>query len=264
MVSSLGAMTTSIALRPSTSADDPALRAFLEAARLPAADVETGRQEYLLAEEEGRLVGTIGLERIGADALIRSLAVAPERRGRGLAGRLDDAAVALARSRGVRNLYLLTTTAEAYAARRGYERIPRSEVPPAILALPQFEMLCPSTAVCMRRRIERAAAHYGADALRLRPDVPGASMWAVALDRAMLTYYEIQPHSRFDAHRHEAEQITLVLEGELVFEVEGTETRVRPGEVIALPSNVLHAVWTTCEPTRAVDAWSPPRRDLLG
>lgn len=256
-------MTTPIALRPSTSADDPMLRAFLEAAGLPAADVETGRQEYLLAEEEGRLVGTIGLEQVGQDALVRSLTVAPERRGQGLAGRLDDAAIALARSRGIRSLYLLTTTAEAYAVRRGYERIPRSEVPSALLALPQFRALCPSTAVCMRRRLEPGAVHYTADALRLRPDVPGASMWAVALERAMLTYYEIQPRSRFDAHRHEAEQITLVLEGELVFEVEGKETRVGPGEVIALPSNVPHAVWTTGEPTRAVDAWSPPRGDLL-
>ncbi len=257
-------MTTPISVRPSTSADDPKLRAFLEAAGLPAADVETGRQEYLLAEEDGRLVGTIGLERVGDDALVRSLAVAPERRGRGLAARLDDAVIALARTRSIRTLYLLTTTAEAYAARRGYERIPRTEVPRAVLALPQFQALCPSTAVCMRRRLDRSAILFTADALRLRPDVPGAAMWAVALDRAMLTYYEIEPHSRFEAHQHEAEQITLVLEGELFFEVEGRETRVGPGEVIALPSNVAHAVWTDDRPTRAVDAWAPPRADLLG
>lgn len=146
--------TASVVLRPSVRADDPGLRAFLEAAGLPAADVETGRQEYLLAEEAGRLVGTIGIERVGDDALIRSLAVAPERRGQGLAARLDDAAIALARSRGVRTLYLLTTTAEVYASRRGYERIPRGEVPPAVLAFPQFKLLCPSTAVCMRRRLD--------------------------------------------------------------------------------------------------------------
>lgn len=154
-------MTRPISLRPSTSADDPGLRSFLEAAGLPAADVETGRQEYLLAEEDGRLVGTIGLEFVGQDALVRSLAVAPGRRGQGLAGRLDDAALALARSRRIRTLYLLTTTAEAYAARRGYERIPRDEVPPAVLALPQFKALCPSTAVCMRRPLEHRVGHRG-------------------------------------------------------------------------------------------------------
>jgi amino-acid N-acetyltransferase len=252
-----------IAIRASTAADDPDVRAFLEAAALPAADVETGKQEYLLAEEEGRLVGTIGLERLGQDALIRSLAVAPERRGQGLAARLDDAANELARARGVRALYLLTTTAADYAARRGYERIARTEVPPGVLALPQFKALCPASAVCMRRRLQPAAVHYPAEALPLRPDVPGAAMWAVALDRAMLTYYEIQPHARFEVHQHEAEQITMVLSGELLFEVGGKEIRVGPGEVIALPSSVPHAAWTRELPTRAVDAWSPPRPDLL-
>jgi amino-acid N-acetyltransferase len=255
---------TPLPLRASNPADDPNLRAFLEAAGLPAADVKTGQQEYLLAEENGEIAGTVGLERVGQDALVRSLAVVAHRRGLGLGARLDEAAIALARSRGVKTLYLLTQTAEAYALRRGYERIARSEVPAGILGLPQFEALCPATAVCMRRRLERAAVHFTVASLPLRPDVPGAAMWAVALERAMLTYYEIQPHSRFDVHRHEAEQITYVLEGELFFQVDGKEVRVGAGEVIALPSNVPHAVWTDERPTRAVDAWSPPREDLLG
>ena len=253
-----------ISIRVGTPVDDPKVRAFLEAAGLPAADVETGRQDYLLAEEIGRLVGTIGLERVARDGLIRSLAVTPRRRGQGLAARLDEAAVELARSRGVNTLYLLTTTAEDYAARRGYERIPRTDVPPGILSLPQFSALCPATAVCMRRRLPPAAVHFTVDSLRLRPDVAGTAMWAVALDRAMLRYYEIRPHARFETHQHQAEQIILVLEGELFFEVEGKEIRVGAGEVIALRSNVPHAAWTAGRPARAVDAWSPPRTDLLG
>ena len=151
-------MTSPAPLRRSTAADDPRIRAFLEAAGLPATDVATGAQEYLLLEEEGRLLGTIGLERVGPDALVRSLAVAPERRGRGLAAQLDAGAVALAQERGIATLYLLTTTAEAFAARRGYERIPRTEVPAGILALPQFRALCPATAACMRRRVATPCA----------------------------------------------------------------------------------------------------------
>ena len=140
-------------LRTSTPDDDPRIRAFLADAGLPADDVVTGSQEYLLLEDGDELVGTIGLERVGPDALVRSLAVAPARRGRGLAARLDAGAVALAQERGIQTLFLLTTAAEAFAERRGYERIPRSEVPPGILALPQFRALCPASAVCMRRRL---------------------------------------------------------------------------------------------------------------
>jgi amino-acid N-acetyltransferase len=138
--------------------DEAALRAFLQSAGLPAADVDPRRQEYLLAHEGGALVGTIGLEIHGQDGLLRSLAVAPHQRGRGLAAKLHDGALELARSRGLRTVYLLTTTAESYATRRGFERIPRSEVPPGILALPQFRGLCPGTAVCMRLRLASVSA----------------------------------------------------------------------------------------------------------
>jgi amino-acid N-acetyltransferase len=153
-------------LRASTRDDDARIRAFLEEAGLPAADVETGGQEYLLLEEGGRLVGTIGLEVAGHDGLVRSLAVAPDRRGRGLAADLNRSALDLARARGVRALYLLTTTAEGYAARSGFERVPRAEIPPRIAALAQFRALCPSSATCMRRRIasEASTGSSGRDA----------------------------------------------------------------------------------------------------
>ena len=144
---------SAIELRTATPADDALVRQLLQSAGLPADDVATGPQEYVLAYDGPRLVGTVGLEVVGADALVRSLAVVPELRGRGVASALHQRALELARGRGVRALYLLTTTAEDYAARKGFERIDRAEVPPGILALPQFRALCPATAVCMRLRL---------------------------------------------------------------------------------------------------------------
>ncbi len=142
-----------IELRCSTVADDECLRAFLDAAGLPSADVEAGRQEYLLACDAGHLIGSIGLELVGEDGLLRSLAVVPEWRGRGIAGRLHEAVLGLAHLRNARTLYLLTTTAGSYAAKKGFEPLPRTEVPPAILGLAQFRALCPATALCMRYRL---------------------------------------------------------------------------------------------------------------
>lgn len=131
--------------------DGAEVRAFLRAAGLPAEDVEAGPQQYLLAREGRRLVGTVGLEMVGEDALARSLAVVPDRRGEGIGSRLVETVVERARVHGIRTLYALTTTAERYAAARGFERIPRSEVPPGIAALAQFRALCPAAAVCLRR-----------------------------------------------------------------------------------------------------------------
>ena len=92
--------------------------------------------------------------------------------------------------------------------------------------------------------------------LELVADVPGTRMWAVALEKTMLTYFEVEPNRRFEMHVHESEQITTVLTGMLFFQVGEATYRVGPGEVIAVPSNQPHAVWTEAEPVTAFDAWS--------
>jgi quercetin dioxygenase-like cupin family protein len=88
-------------------------------------------------------------------------------------------------------------------------------------------------------------------------------MWAVGLEKAMLTYFDMAPNTQFPEHSHEAEQITLVLEGELTFAYEGITVTLRPGEVIAIPSNVKHSAQTGSIPCKAVDAWSPVRKEYL-
>jgi quercetin dioxygenase-like cupin family protein len=99
--------------------------------------------------------------------------------------------------------------------------------------------------------------HFPHGTLKLQSDVPGAKMWGVALEKAMLTYFEVQPNFRFEKHNHESEQITFILEGELFFELPEGTICVKKGEVIAIPSDVPHAVFTTESNVKAVDAWSP-------
>ena len=111
----------------------------------------------------------------------------------------------------------------------------------------------------MPQTTAEGVCYYTSAELQLREDVPGAFVWAVCLERTMLTYFEVQAHSRFERHQHASEQITLVLEGELFFETAGQVIGVKAGEVIALPSNVPHTVFTREHPVRAVDAWSPVR-----
>jgi amino-acid N-acetyltransferase len=144
---------SSIQFRGATRADEPELCRLLQGADLPADDVSVDRQAFTLAIEDGRIVGSIALEIVGRDAMVRSLAVTPELRRRGLGAQLDDRASELARRLGLDALYLLTTAAREYALRRGYEVVARAEVPAGLLALPQFKGLCPSSATCMRLRL---------------------------------------------------------------------------------------------------------------
>jgi quercetin dioxygenase-like cupin family protein len=88
------------------------------------------------------------------------------------------------------------------------------------------------------------AQYYSKDDLQLQPDVPGAKMWGVSLKKTQFTYFEIEPGCRFEMHAHESEQITMVLEGELFFEVEDEIICVGEGEVIAIASYVPHAIFT--------------------
>jgi amino-acid N-acetyltransferase len=95
------------------------------------------------------LVAVAGFERFGVNGLLRSLAVAPVYRGQGLGGKLVSAVESSAVENGLSDLYLLTLTAEAFFAQRGYLRVERARVPETIQATAEFTRLCPATAVCM-------------------------------------------------------------------------------------------------------------------
>lgn len=49
--------------------------------------------------------------------------------------------------------------------------------------------------------------YYPKESLQLKKDVPGAEMWAVALEKAMLTYFEVEPNSTCAMYSHDSEQI---------------------------------------------------------
>jgi len=77
---------------------------------------------------------------------------------------------------------------------------------------------------------------------------------AIALEKSILTCFEIYPESRFEMHSHQSERITMVLEGMLNFEVSEEEISIGPGEVIAIPADVSHAAYSADVAVKTVDA----------
>ncbi len=106
-----------------------------------------------MEDDTGDLVGVGGAEIYGRFALLRSLAVRADHRGAGWGERITRRVIEDTRHAGVGELFLLTTTAERYFASRGWEVIPRLDVPEVIAATAEFATLCPSTAIVMRRSL---------------------------------------------------------------------------------------------------------------
>lgn len=127
-----------------------AVVSMLEATGLPAGDLTPAHmQHFFYAGAAGNPQGLVGVEIHGADALLRSLVVAAELRSSGLGSALVLRAESHARAQGVRSMYLLTTTAEKFFARRGYARLERGDAPDGIRTTREFGDVCPASAAFM-------------------------------------------------------------------------------------------------------------------
>jgi N-acetylglutamate synthase-like GNAT family acetyltransferase len=144
-------------VRHAAPADLPAVLGLLAGAELPAEGVAESFADFVVAESgDHRLVGAAGLELHGGHALLRSVVVSPEVRGMGLGAALVEAALAHARRRGCPDVYLLTTTAEAWFPRHGFVRVERNAVPAPLLESVEFREACPATAAVMMRPLDGA------------------------------------------------------------------------------------------------------------
>ena len=110
-------------------------------------------ENFIIFEENRKIVGLGGLEICGAFGLVRSIVVIPEYRRKGLAKKIYKIIEDQARSLGIKTLYLLTESATEYFEKLGFSIKERSEVPASVMETKQFSALCPSSAIVMYREI---------------------------------------------------------------------------------------------------------------
>ncbi len=134
-------------------ADTAAVSSLLIDAGLPAEGVAGALAMGVVAREDETVVGAAAVEQFGAAGLLRSVVVAPARRGTGLGRELVAAAEGVAREAGIRDLYLITETATSWFPRLGYVPVSREEALPAVGASIEFTMACSVTGVVMRRSL---------------------------------------------------------------------------------------------------------------
>jgi amino-acid N-acetyltransferase len=130
------------------------LQKFLKANKLPHQDIDyailtKGRMFLGYYDDKGELIGSGGLELYGDSALLRSVAVKENQRGKELGKKIINDLVSHAQKANIANIFLLTETAKDFFLKRGFKLIGRTEVPNTIKASSEFSHVCPASAVCM-------------------------------------------------------------------------------------------------------------------
>lgn len=136
-------------LRRAASTDWPDIEHLLLAAGLPLDGARDHIDQFVVGDIDGELACAGGFEVYGADALLRSVAVAEDMRGSGCGRQLIDLLTQECLQLGVTRLFLLTTTATEYFARLGFAIVDRADIPAAVRLSREFQGACPASATAM-------------------------------------------------------------------------------------------------------------------
>jgi ubiquinone/menaquinone biosynthesis C-methylase UbiE/N-acetylglutamate synthase-like GNAT family acetyltransferase len=149
-------------IREATDRDIPLVTALLKKNDLPFEDIPSKIDSILIAGLNSETIGIGGVEVHGEYGLLRSLAVAKPFQGKGYGKALCEKLIQHAKNKGVKEVYLLTTTAASFFKQMGFEETKRSSAPTVVQNTTEFRELCPSSCTCMRKTVsgtDRAPQH---------------------------------------------------------------------------------------------------------
>jgi len=120
-------------LTPAKPEHVPAMKALLEAHHLPTNELEDWLDHFVVAEQDGQLIGCGGLELYAEDsaALVRSMAVDGDLHGTGVGSRILAWVEGHARDLGLQHLFLFTLDKAPFYERFGYELVAYDAFPPS-------------------------------------------------------------------------------------------------------------------------------------
>jgi len=126
---------------------------LLAAQKLPVEDLPDRLENFVVAFDGDELAGVAGIEIYGRYGLLRSVAVNPAYRNKGIAAGLLAEIERIAAQKGLHEIILLTETAPDYFAKKGFQQISRSEIAPEVQQSSEFSHVCPQSAIAMKREI---------------------------------------------------------------------------------------------------------------
>ena len=147
-------MTVPFEIEKPIAEDLQEVKQLLRQNKLPVEDI-ADLLHFFIVRKDKKIIGVIGLEVYNQYGLLRSMATSATYRNLGLAASLVDKLLQYAAELGLKEMYLLTETAEKYFEKRSFHKIERESVPEAIKQSKEFSHLCPSSAVVMKKDIKQ-------------------------------------------------------------------------------------------------------------
>ena len=143
----------SISIKPAKPESIEGIKSLLAANNLPTSDITDETVRLFVVRQNNELVAAVGVEVYSRTGLLRSLAVKDSLKGNGIGEMLVNHLFDYCASEQVSELYLLTTTAEKYFERFGFQQISRDTVSEEIRQTREFQDICPCTAVVMHKTL---------------------------------------------------------------------------------------------------------------
>ncbi len=140
-------------IRKAQKSDLQEISSLLKNNDLPDSDISEHMENFIVVCNDDTIFGCIGMEKYGKIALLRSLAVSEDHRGKGYGKLLTESMLDSAQKSGITFLYLLTTTADKFFAKYGFITVARNDVDDAIKNTAEYKYLCPDSAIVMKKDI---------------------------------------------------------------------------------------------------------------
>ena len=95
-------------------------------------------------------------------------------------------------------------------------------------------------------------------AKELAPGINAKTFWG---EQMLAAVVDLDANVHLPLHSHPHEQVGIVIEGEIEFNVAGEVKRLHPGEVYVIPGGVEHEARTFDVPVKVMDVFSPVREE---
>ena len=96
------------------------------------------------------------------------------------------------------------------------------------------------------------------DTKELLPGILAKTFWGQEMLAAVV---DLDPNTELPIHSHPHEQLGIVLEGQIQFDIDGQIQILQPGDVYLIPGGVEHGALTFDQPAKVMDVFSPVREE---